>query len=94
MVGYEKALKWREEVLKIQENVQCNSLDCATTYINFGEIFHEMKDNRAALEYLQCGVKIRQEKLPSRYPDLVTSYYKLSKLYIATRNSNLTLRNV
>ncbi|CAF5124909.1 unnamed protein product, partial [Rotaria sp. Silwood1] len=40
---YEKALLFHRKALNIQENVQCNPLDCALTYVNLGETYREMK---------------------------------------------------
>ncbi|CAF1188468.1 unnamed protein product [Rotaria sp. Silwood1] len=70
MGDYEKALLFHRKALKIQENVQCNLLDCATTHINLGETYREMKDYATALTYFQKGLEIRQKKLPKNHPDL------------------------
>ncbi|CAF4468018.1 unnamed protein product, partial [Rotaria magnacalcarata] len=70
MGDYERALAFHQKALNIQENVQCNPLDCATTYMNFGETCREMKDYTTALTYYQKGLKIREEKLAKTHPDL------------------------
>ncbi|CAF5140753.1 unnamed protein product, partial [Rotaria magnacalcarata] len=43
MGDYERALAFHQKALNIQENVKCNPLDCATTYMNLGETYREMK---------------------------------------------------
>ena len=59
MGHYENALKWHEKALKIEkENIECNLLECARTYTNFGEAFREMKNCPAALNYLQRGINL------------------------------------
>ncbi|CAF3845249.1 unnamed protein product [Rotaria sp. Silwood1] len=66
MGDYEKALLFHKKALNIQENVQCNPLQCALTYINLGETYREMKDYTTALTYFQKGLEIRQKKLPKK----------------------------
>ncbi|CAF4714181.1 unnamed protein product, partial [Rotaria socialis] len=39
MGDYEKALGFHKKALNIQENVECDPLDCATTYMNVGETY-------------------------------------------------------
>ncbi|CAF4793055.1 unnamed protein product, partial [Rotaria sp. Silwood2] len=68
--NYEKALSFHRNALNIQENVQCNPLECATTYVNLGETYRKMKDYSTALTYFEKGLKIREEKLPKNHPDL------------------------
>ncbi|CAF4249068.1 unnamed protein product, partial [Rotaria sordida] len=84
MGSYEKALAFHQKALNIQENVQCNPLECATTYINLGETYREMKDYSTALTYFEKGLEIREKKLPKNHPDLAVVYHNMAKLYLAT----------
>ncbi|CAF3487457.1 unnamed protein product [Rotaria sp. Silwood1] len=84
MGDYEKALTFHRNAINIQENVQCNPLDCSATYINLGETYREMKDYSTALTYYQKGLDIREKKLPKNHPDLAVVYHNLAKLYLAT----------
>ncbi|CAF5182976.1 unnamed protein product, partial [Rotaria sp. Silwood1] len=70
MGDYENALSFHRKALNIQENVQCNPLECATTYINLGETYRKMKDYSRALTYFEKGLKIREKKLSKIHPDL------------------------
>ncbi|CAF5144646.1 unnamed protein product, partial [Rotaria sp. Silwood1] len=94
MGDYEKALLFHRKALKIQENVQCNLLDCATTHINLGETYREMKDYATALTYFQKGLEIRQKKLPKNHPDLAIVYYNMAKLYLSTRQYSMAMKNI
>ncbi|CAF4843448.1 unnamed protein product, partial [Rotaria sp. Silwood2] len=78
----------------IQENVQCTPLECATTYVNLGETYREMKDYSTALTYFEKGLKIREKKLPKNHPDLAVVYHNLAKLYFSTRQYNMGMKNV
>ncbi|CAF5142053.1 unnamed protein product, partial [Rotaria sp. Silwood1] len=82
------------KALNIQENVQCNPLQCATTYINLGETYRKMKDYSTALTYFQRGLEIREKKLPKKHPDLAVVYHNLSKLYLSSRQYNLSMKNI
>ncbi|CAF3702829.1 unnamed protein product [Rotaria sordida] len=88
MGDYDKALSFHGKALNIQENVQCNPLECATTYTNLGETYHEMEDHSTALTYFQKGLQIREKKLPKYHPDLAVIYHNLAKLYLTIRQYN------
>ncbi|CAF5032533.1 unnamed protein product, partial [Rotaria sp. Silwood1] len=94
MGDYEKALLFHRKALNVQENVQCNPLECATTYINLGETYREMKDYSTALTYFQKGLEIRQKKLPKDHPDLAVVYHNMAKLYLSTRQYNMAMKNI
>ncbi|CAF5166642.1 unnamed protein product, partial [Rotaria sp. Silwood1] len=94
MSDYEKALSFHGKALNIQENVQCNPLDCALTYINLGETYREIKDYSTALTYFQKGLEIRGKKLPKDHPDLAIVYHNLAKLYLSTRKYSIAMKNV
>ncbi|CAF1320889.1 unnamed protein product [Rotaria sp. Silwood1] len=94
MGDYEKAISFHRKALNIQENVQCNPLECATTYINLGETYRQMKDYTMALTYYQKGLEIRENKLPKSHPDLAVVYHNLAKLYLSTRQYNMAMKNV
>ncbi|CAF1556138.1 unnamed protein product [Rotaria sp. Silwood1] len=94
MGDYEKALLFHRKALNIQENVQCNPLDCALAYINLGETYREMKDYTTALTYFQKGLEIRQKKLPKNHPDLAVVYHNMAKLYLSTRQYNMAMKNI
>ena len=74
-----------EIALKTQENIHCNPLKCSTTYTNLDETFREMKTYSTALDYLQRGVKVHQEKLSSKYPELAASYQSVEIIFGYTR---------
>ncbi|CAF4044379.1 unnamed protein product [Rotaria magnacalcarata] len=78
MGDYERALAFHEKALNIQENVKCNPLELATTYMNLGETYREVKDYTTALTYYQKGLKIREEKLAKTHPDLAVIYHNMS----------------
>ena len=67
---------------------------CATTYVNLGETYREMKDYTMALTYYQKGMEIREKKLPKNHCDLAVIYHNLAKLYLATRQYNMAMKNV
>ncbi|CAF4876068.1 unnamed protein product [Rotaria sp. Silwood1] len=94
MGDYEKAFLFHRKALNIQENVQCNPLDCALAYINLGETYREMKDYITALTYFQKGLEIRQKKLPKNHPDLAIVYHNMAKLYLSTRQYNMAMKNI
>ncbi|CAF4389734.1 unnamed protein product [Rotaria sp. Silwood2] len=94
MGDYEKALSFHRKALNIQENVQCNPLECATTYVNLGETYRQIKDYSTALIYFEKGLKIREEKLPKNHPDLAVVYHNLAKLYLSTRQYNMAMKHV
>ena len=94
MGNYEKALAFHQKALNIQENIQCNPLECATTYINLGETYREMKDYSTALTYFEKGLEIREKKLPKNHPDLAVVYHNMAKLYLATRKYSMAKKNV
>ncbi|CAF2502028.1 unnamed protein product [Rotaria sp. Silwood2] len=94
MGNYETALSFHRKALNIQENVQCNSLECATTYINLGVTYRGMKDFSTALTYFQKGLEIREKKLPKNHPDLAGIYHNLAKLHLSTRQYNMAMKNV
>ncbi|CAF3536393.1 unnamed protein product [Rotaria sp. Silwood1] len=94
MGDYEKALTFHRKALNIQENIQCNPLECATTYINLGETCRQMKDYSTALLYYQKGIEIRGKKLSKSHPVLAVVYHNLAKLYLSTRQYNMTIKNV
>ncbi|CAF5157143.1 unnamed protein product [Rotaria sp. Silwood1] len=94
MGDYEKAIAFHRKALNIQENVQCNPLQCATTYINLGETYRQMKDYTTALTYYEKGLEIREKKLPKSHSDLAVVYHNLSKLYLSTRQYNMAMKNV
>ncbi|CAF1355184.1 unnamed protein product [Rotaria sordida] len=94
MGNYEKALAFHQKALNIQENVQCNPLECATTYINLGETYREMKGYSTALTYYQKGLEIRQKKLPKSHPNLAVVFHNMAKLYLSTRQYNMAIENV
>ncbi|CAF5104007.1 unnamed protein product, partial [Rotaria magnacalcarata] len=81
----ERALAFHHKALNIQENVNCNPLQCATTYMNLGETYREVKDYTTALTYYQKGLKIREEKLAKTHPDLAAIYHNMSKFYFSTQ---------
>ncbi len=84
MGDYQAALSFHQKALDIQENVECNPLDCATTFVNLGETYREMKDYKMALTYYQKGMEIREKKLPKNHCDLTIVYHNLVKLCLAT----------
>ncbi|CAF1398625.1 unnamed protein product [Rotaria sordida] len=94
MGDYEKALSFHRRALDVQENEQCNPLDCALTYINIGETYREMKDYSTALTYFQKGLQICQDNLPKEHPDLAVVYHNLAKLYLASRQYSIAIKNV
>ncbi|CAF3864337.1 unnamed protein product [Rotaria sp. Silwood1] len=94
MGNYQKALFFHQKALNIQENVQCNPLECAKTYKNLGETYREMKCYSTALIYYQKGLKICENKLPKNHPDLSVIYHNLATLYLATCQYNLAMKNV
>ncbi|CAF2810673.1 unnamed protein product [Rotaria sp. Silwood2] len=91
---YETALSFHRKALSIQENAQCNPLECATTFANLGETYREMGDYLTALTYFQKGLQIRENKLPKTHPDLAVIYYNLAKLYLATGEYSIAMKNV
>ncbi|CAF1523887.1 unnamed protein product [Rotaria sordida] len=94
MGNYEQALSFHRKALNIQENVQCNPLECATTYINLGENSREMKDYSTALTYFRKGLEIREKKLPKNHPDLAVVYHYMVKLYLSTRQYYMAMKNI
>ncbi|CAF0918748.1 unnamed protein product [Rotaria sp. Silwood1] len=94
MGAYEKALSFRRKALNIQENVQCNPLQCATTYIYFGEIYREMEDYLIASTNFIKALGILESKLPKNHPDLAVVYHNMAKLYLATRQYSIAMKNV
>ncbi|CAF4601428.1 unnamed protein product [Rotaria sp. Silwood2] len=94
MGDYEKALSFHQKALAIEENVKCNPLDCATTYINLDETYRKVKEYSRALTYFEKALEIRQQKLPKNHPDLAVLYYNMAKLYLATRKYSLAMKNV
>ncbi|CAF4836797.1 unnamed protein product [Rotaria magnacalcarata] len=92
MGNYEKALGFLLTALSIQENVECNPLECATTYMNVGETYREMKDYTTALTYDQKGLIIREEKLPKYHPDLAATYHSMSKFYFSTQEYSMATK--
>ena len=74
-----------EKALKTQENIHCNPLECSTTYTNLDETFREMKTYSTAFHYLECGVKVHQEKLSSKYLELAASYESVEIIFGYTR---------
>ncbi|CAF4760967.1 unnamed protein product [Rotaria sp. Silwood2] len=94
MGDYEKALSFHRKALNVQESVECNPLECATTYTNLGETYLEMKDYSMALIYFQKGLEIREQKLPKNHPDLGVIYHNMAKLYLATRQYSMAKKNV
>ncbi|CAF4413042.1 unnamed protein product, partial [Rotaria magnacalcarata] len=92
MGDYERALAFHQKALNIQENVKCNLLYCAATYMNLGETYGEMKDYTTALTYYQKGLKIREEKLVKTHPDLAVIYHNMSKLYFSTQNYSMAMK--
>ncbi|CAF2918295.1 unnamed protein product [Rotaria sp. Silwood2] len=94
MDEYEKALIFHRKALDIQKSVKGNPLECATTYINLGETYREMKDYTTALVYLKKGIEIHKSKLPKNHPDLAISYHKMAKLHLATQQYDMAMKNV
>ncbi|CAF5122386.1 unnamed protein product [Rotaria sp. Silwood1] len=94
MGNYEKALTFHRKALSIQENVKCNPLECATTYVNLGETYREMKDYSTTFTYYQKGLEIREKKLPKDHPDLAVVYHNMAKLYLATRQYSMAMKNI
>ncbi|CAF1397444.1 unnamed protein product [Rotaria sordida] len=92
--NYENALAFHQKALSIQENVQCNPMECATTYINLGETYREMKGYSTALTYFEKGLEIREKKLPKTHPELAVVYHNMAKLYLATRKYSVAMKNV
>ncbi|CAF2959914.1 unnamed protein product [Rotaria sp. Silwood2] len=82
---YEKTFSLHRKALNIQENIQCNSLHCATAYTSLGETYREMKDYSIVLTCFEKGLEIREEKLPENSLDLAVIYHNLSKLYLASQ---------
>ncbi|CAF5220644.1 unnamed protein product, partial [Rotaria magnacalcarata] len=68
--------------------------ECATTYMNLGETYREMKDYTTALTYYQKGLKIREEKLAKTHPDLAVIYHNMSKLYFSTQKYSMAMKYV
>jgi tetratricopeptide (TPR) repeat protein len=93
MGDYEKAILVHHKAMNIQENVKCNPLQCATTYINLGETYQEMKDYSTALTFYQKCLQIRENKLPKNHPDLGVIYHNLAKLYFSTGEYNMAMKN-
>ncbi|CAF5118434.1 unnamed protein product [Rotaria sp. Silwood1] len=89
-----KALSFHRKALNIQENVQCNPLDCSLTYINLGETYRKMKDYTTALIYFEKGLEIREKKLSKNHPDLAIVYHNLSKLYLSTQEYSMAMKNI
>ncbi|CAF1474301.1 unnamed protein product [Rotaria sordida] len=92
--NYERAISFHRKALNIQENVQCNPLECATTYTNLGETYREMKDYSTALTYFEKGLEIRQKKLPKTHPDLAVVFHNMAKLYLSTRQYSMAIENI
>ncbi|CAF4437395.1 unnamed protein product, partial [Rotaria magnacalcarata] len=90
----ERALAFHHKALNIQENVNCNPLQCATTYMNLGETYREVKDYTTALTYYQKGLKIREEKLAKTHPDLAAIYHNMSKFYFSTQKYSIAMKYV
>ena len=87
-------LTFHHKTLQIQENIQCNPLNCEVTYTNLGGPYLEMKNYMTALTYFQQGVYIRQEKLSNKHSDFSVIYRNLSKLYLVTQQYNLAMKNI
>ncbi|CAF3073504.1 unnamed protein product [Rotaria sp. Silwood2] len=94
MEDYERALSFHRKALSIQENLQCSSLKCATTYTNLGETYREMKDYSTALSYFEKGLQIHDKKLPENHPGLAVINHNLAKLYLTTGQNNTAMKNV
>ncbi|CAF4565070.1 unnamed protein product [Rotaria sp. Silwood1] len=94
MGNYERALSFHRKALNFQENVQCNPLQCATTYIHLGETYRKMKDYSTVLTYFQKGLEIRENKLPKYHPDLAVIYHNFAKLYLASRQYSMAMKYV
>ena len=94
MGDYQTALSFHQEALDIQENVQCDSLDRATTYVNLGETYREMKDYTMALTYYQKGMEIRENKLQKNHCSLAVIHHNLAKLYLDTQQCDMATKNV
>ena len=69
-------------------------LDCATTYVNLGETYREMKDYTTAMIYYEKGMEIREKKLGKNHPDVGIMYHNLAKLYLATQQYSMAMKNV
>ncbi|CAF1164511.1 unnamed protein product, partial [Didymodactylos carnosus] len=93
MGDYEEALSFLQKALDIQENVRCNPLACATTYIYLGETYLETKDYTTAVGFFQHGLEIREEKLPKTHLDLAVVYHSMAKLYLITQQYGVAMRN-
>ena len=93
MGDYEKALSFLQKALDIHENVRCNPLDRATTYINLGETYLATKDYTTAVGWLQKGLEIREKKLPKTHPDLAGVYHNMAKLYWVTKQYGVAMIN-
>ncbi|CAF2525399.1 unnamed protein product [Rotaria sp. Silwood2] len=95
MEDYERALSFHQKTLNIQENVECNPLECAMTHMNLGETYRKMKNYSTVLIYFQKALQIRENKLPKTHPDLAANYHNLTKLYIwTTRQYSMTMKYV
>ncbi len=94
MGDYEKACSFHLKALNIQENIRCDPSECATTYVNLGETYREMKDYLTALSYFQKGLQIREVKLPKNHPDLAVIYHNLAKLYFSTGEYSIAMKNI
>ncbi|CAF4207711.1 unnamed protein product, partial [Rotaria sordida] len=85
---------FHKKALNIQENVQCNPLQVATTYINLGETYREMKNYSTALTYFEKGLEIREKKLSKNHPDSAVVYHNMAKVYLATRKYSMAIKNI
>ncbi|CAM2715025.1 unnamed protein product [Rotaria socialis] len=94
MGDYEKAVAFHQKAFNIQENVKCDPLDCATSYMDLGETYREMKDYSTALTYFEKGLKIREEKLAKNHPALAVIYHSMSKLYLSTEQYSMAMEYI
>ncbi|CAM4851115.1 unnamed protein product, partial [Rotaria magnacalcarata] len=60
--------------------------------MNLGETYREMKDYLTALTYFQKGLKIHEEILAKRHPDLAAIYRNMSKLYFSTQQYSMAMK--
>ena len=91
---YSVALLFYQKALAIQENVQCNPLECATIYVNLSETYLEMKDYTMALTYFQKGLEICEKKLLKNHHRLAARYHKMAKFYLATEQYTLAMKYI
>ncbi len=78
---YQKALKYNQTAIAIQEGSPDPSLDLAISYNNISGVYYSLGEYQQALKYCQRAIAIQGEVLGPKHPDLAISHNNVALMY-------------